>query len=76
MNPHALPLHNVHVVLRAGVVAVQAQGSPEVGPQLAVARDQRADDFPAGEQRDRREGRSVEAGGGWAEPSLPQDEMR
>lgn len=52
MNLHALPLHNVHIVLRAGVVAVQAQGSPEVGPQLAVSRDQRADYFSAGEQRE------------------------
>lgn len=55
MDSRAFPLHNVHVVLGAGVVAVQAQGSPEVGPQLVVPRDQRADYFSAGEQKRERE---------------------
>lgn len=52
---HALPLHDVDVILRASVVTIQTQGAPEVGPQLAVASDKRSNYF------------SVEEKGEWAQ---------
>lgn len=47
INLHAFPLHDVDVVFRAGVVAIRAQGSPEVGPELAVSRDKGTNYFSA-----------------------------
>lgn len=43
---HTPPLHDVHVVLGAGIVAVCAQRSPEVGPQPPMAGHQWGDDVP------------------------------
>lgn len=42
---HTFPLHNVDIIFRASVVTVQTQGSPEVGPQLAVTSDKGANYF-------------------------------
>lgn len=56
---HAFPLHNVDIILRASVIAVQAQGSPEVGPQLAVTSDNGTNYFSAGKQE--AQGRDVNA---------------
>lgn len=36
-DSHSLPLHQFHVVFGAGVVLIGAQGTPEVGPELAMA---------------------------------------
>lgn len=51
---HSLPLHNVDVVLRAGIIAVQAQSSPEVGPQFAMTGDKRANYFSEEERGSQR----------------------
>lgn len=50
---HSLPLNDVDVVLRPGVVAVQAQSSPEVRPQVAVTGDKRANYFSEQKQEER-----------------------
>lgn len=47
INLHAFPLHDVDVVFGAGVIAIRAQGSPEVGPELAVSRDKGTNYFSA-----------------------------
>lgn len=45
-DSHALALHNIHVVLCPGVVAVRAQCPPEVGPQLPGPRHHWRHHFP------------------------------
>lgn len=36
-NSHSLPLDQFHIVFRAGIILIGAQGTPEVGPELAMA---------------------------------------
>lgn len=68
---HTPPLHNVHVVLGAGVVAICTQGPPEVRPQPPVAGHQRGDDIPG-------EGSTSEGvplpRGGWGRPRYGEGE--
>lgn len=57
---HAFPLHNVDIILRASVITIQAQGSPEVGPQLAMTSDKGTNYFSVGKQETEwRDGNSV-----------------
>lgn len=37
-DSHSLPLYQFHVVFGAGIVLIGAQGPPEVGPELTMAR--------------------------------------
>lgn len=67
INLHAFPLHNVDIVFRSGIIAVRAQGSPEVGPQLAMSSDKGTNYFSAGKQETESHGNSV-----GTEKSLPQ----
>lgn len=59
---HAFPLHNVDIIFRASIITIQTQGSPEVGPQLAVTSDKGTNYFSVGKQKtERRYGKSVRA---------------
>lgn len=51
---HAFPLHDVDIVLGACVITVQAQGSPEVRPQLAMPGDEGTNYISAGKQKAQR----------------------
>lgn len=59
---HAFSLHNVDIIFRARIITIQTQGSPEVGPQLAVTSDKGTNYFSVGKQEtDWRDGNSVKA---------------
>lgn len=45
-DSHSLPLHQFHVVFGAGIVLIRAQGTPEVGPELAMAGKHGGDYLP------------------------------
>lgn len=45
-DSHSLPLHQFHIVFRAGIVLIGAQGTPEVGPELAMAGKHGSDYLP------------------------------
>lgn len=47
---HSFSLHNVDIIFRASIITIQAQGSPEVGPQLAMASDKGTNYFSVGKQ--------------------------
>lgn len=59
INLHTFPLHNVDIIFRAGVIAVRAQGSPEVGPQLAMSSDKGTNYFSVGKRETESDGNSV-----------------
>lgn len=57
---HTFSLHNVDIIFRACIITIQTQGSPEVGPQLAVASDKGTNYFSVGKQETEwRDGNSV-----------------
>lgn len=58
-NLHTFPLHDVDIIFRAGIIAVWAQGSPEVGPQFAMSSDKGTNYFPAEKRETERDGNSV-----------------
>lgn len=47
---HTFSLHNVDIIFRASIVTIQTQGSPEVGPQLAMSSDKGTNYFSVGKQ--------------------------
>lgn len=59
---HTFSLHNVDIIFRTCIITIQTQGSPEVGPQLAVTSDKGTNYFSVGKQRTEwRDGNSVRA---------------
>lgn len=59
---HAFSLHNVDIIFRASIITIQTQGSPEVGPQLAVSSDKWTNYFSVGKKETEwRDGNSVKA---------------
>lgn len=43
-------LHNVDIIFRTSIITIQAQRSPEVGPQLAMTSDKGTNYFSVGKQ--------------------------
>lgn len=59
---HAFSLHDVDIIFRASIITVQAQGSPEVGPQLAMTSDKGSNYFSVRKQEaEWRDGNPVRA---------------
>lgn len=50
INSHTFPLHDVDIIFRAGIIAVRAQGSPEVGPQFSMSSDKGTNYFSVGKR--------------------------
>lgn len=48
---HTLSLYNVNVVLRPCIIPIQAQSSPEIGPQFTMTGNQRANYFSENKTR-------------------------
>lgn len=61
INLHTFPLHDVDIVFRAGIIAIWAQGSPEVGPQLAMSSDKGTNYFSVGKRETESHGNYVGA---------------
>lgn len=47
---HTPPLHNVHIVLGTGIVAICTESPPEVRPQPPMPGHQRGNDVPEGRE--------------------------
>lgn len=61
INSHTFPLHDVDIIFRAGIIAVRAQASPEVGPQFSMPSDKGTNYFSVGKRETESDGNSVRA---------------